>query len=97
MTTLINTQQGVIAVVDMMPQFEDWYRDDCNEVRINLITDKSYWLNRKDYKSIIASTFGVGKELKLFVNNEEIDPIESTYEFKPYEYTETETSIIVKL
>ena len=35
----------------------DWYIDDCNEIKQSFTSDIDYWNKRKDYKKIIASTF----------------------------------------
>lgn len=34
----------------------DWYIDDSNSVRQSITSDKDYWIRRKDYKKVIAST-----------------------------------------
>lgn len=96
MTTLINTPQGVIAVVDRPPKLNDI-------PYIETETDEYGDIISEVYKTIIASTFGVGKELQIIVDGFIVsDPISKLLvsEFsntKPYEYTETENLIVIKL
>ena len=94
MTTLINTTQGVIAVVEQPCCEGDW---GWNVIQNRISTPEDIEGYYFDLNLIIASTFGVGKKLELPI----LDTEETTWTIidlsKPYEYTETETSIIVKL
>ena len=51
----INTDHYVI-VDDSEIKDGDWYVDDTNSIRQSIISDKSYWLTRKEYKKITHST-----------------------------------------
>lgn len=97
MTTLINTTRGVIAVVD-------------RPLKLNGVpyivteTDKDGNIISEVYKTIIASTFGVGKKLEFSIDKDNTyashigwDKYVKEQCGKPYEYTETETSILIKL
>lgn len=90
--------------MDERPKQTQWYLDDVNQVRIVYINDYDYWAQRKDYKCIIASTIpNVGKELRI--NREGLIQDANVFHEryidylanKQYEYTELETSIIIKL
>lgn len=97
MTTLINTPQGVIAVVDERPKYGEYYA--VMDIGPNILLHNIYGHYKSsliaednDYRKIIASTFGVGKELII---PEVWLLLESSN--GPYEYTETENLIVIKL
>jgi len=107
MTTLINTTQGVIAVVDERPKAQHPYY---NTIKGEYFSH-AYFTEDTDH-TIIASTFGVGKELYVEyfgwagLDRMRIDRFIEVWEreekkyidfTKPYEYTETETNVIIKL
>lgn len=111
-TTLRQVPQGVIATVDVRPkENEDYwtYIGFEEPITVEKPVVMTNWFDKlwdKDnYHTIIASTFGVGKELVIEADTnigyETIaidDLVISIIDFtKPYEYTETETNVIIKL
>lgn len=95
---LINTPQGVIAVTNTRPKEGDWVYD-YGVCSIYINGDTS--IDNDGFKVIIASTFGIGKPMKMKINNVIISLVGVTLDdvdfSKPYEYTETENSIVIKL
>jgi hypothetical protein len=102
-TTLRQVPQGVVATIDERPKLFDYYYELDTETSHQRYCEADL-LYVNDH-TIIASTFGVGKELVIEADTnigyETIaidDLVISIIDFnQPYEYTETETSIIVNL
>lgn len=93
--TLRKVNEGVVATVDRRPKLNEYYFDTMFQdwVKNNFDVCEDY--EDKDLHTIIASTFGVGKE--LLIQNQTMQKIE-VFDFnQPYEYTETETNVIIKL
>lgn len=44
-----------ILIVEGKPKQTQWYLDDAGKIRINYINDYDYWVNRPNYKCIIAA------------------------------------------
>ena len=51
-----HTNQHLYIISDDEIKEDDWYIDDCNQIRCSVTSDKEYWSVRKDYKKIIATT-----------------------------------------
>lgn len=94
--TLRKVNEGVVATVDEIPKIGDWsYNTITNLLWFNDFNEKYLYAEQK----IIASTFGVGKELVAhYIGFEPKFNINGVLEIgKEYEYTETETNVIIKL
>ena len=105
-TTLRQVPQGVIATVDRRPkENEDYwtYIGFEEPITVEKPVFMTNWFeklwDRDNYHTIIASTFGVGKELVAhYIGFEPKFNINGVLEIgKPYEYTETDTQVIIKL
>ena len=51
-----NSYQHLYITSDEDIKEDDWYIDDCNQIRRSVTSDKEYWSVREDYKKIIATT-----------------------------------------
>lgn len=96
--TLRKVNEGVVTTVDERPKAQQPYYDTIKGEYFS----HAYFTEDTDH-FIIASTFGVGKELKWErgglvqdVNNLHDRFIEQVKD-QLYEYTETETNLIIKL
>ena len=110
-TTLRQVPQGIIATVDERPKETDqWVYIGFDEpIEIGKPIMIPNWFDKlwdKDnYHTVIATTFGWGKELVIEADTnigyETIvidDLVISIIDFtKPYEYTETDNQVIIKL
>lgn len=65
--TLRKVDGGIVATIDERLKQNQWYLDDTNQVRITYINDNDYWVQRKDYKYIIAST--IPNDRKYIIGN----------------------------
>lgn len=110
--TLRKVSQGVVATVDERPKEGDWILD---YGVCSIYIDGDVMIDNGEFKTIIASTFGAGKELYLNAdNNRNLDKLSSHLTIgnikmrssinysdnlfaKQYDYTETETQIIINL
>jgi hypothetical protein len=48
-------QQLLVLSNDEIQENCDWYLDDTNQLRKNVVFDKEYWSTRKKYKAVLAS------------------------------------------
>lgn len=100
-TTLRQVPQGVVATIDERPKIGEYHLEDNQILNIfpNYLTD----LNACD--KVIASTFGVGKELVIegytvfgskSIRTDKLEVLGIEFG-KPYDYTETYNQVIIKL
>lgn len=108
--TLRQVSQGIVATIDKRPKAGDYAYEPKHNIYYKWVM--SYTPVTNKYHKIIASAFGVGKELyveyfgwagldrmefNIFIKvweREENKYIDFT---KPYEYTETDNQVIIKL
>ena len=95
--TLRKTEQGVVATIDERPKMQEYYCYIVDfQVEKRMIINDNYY--NKNFHTIIASTFGVGKELVIPTKTNLSALIwDNNCNDGEYDYTETETQIIIQL
>ena len=91
--------QGVIATVNERPKIGQKYYDVKNKTILTFVTsDLDNYLIDQDCHTIIASNFGVGKELfGQYIGYEVFNPNVFLEFDKLHEYTENTNQVIIKL
>lgn len=89
--TLRQVADGIVATVDERPEI----RDICFNTTYNIIT--VCYNKFEDQHKIIASTFGVGKELLVDLKKYNAEMLNNGTSITDCDYTENSTQIIIQL